>query len=71
MCLKEGLRYIRFSRILGIKMTVRMSAFGYKRTLSTSIGNVRFTPVSRHSDAPKGGTQKADIQCPLTPQQRT
>ena len=29
----------------------RMSAFGYKQTSSSYLGNVRFTPESRHSEA--------------------
>ncbi len=30
----------------------RMSAFGYKRTYSGQLANVRFTPNSGHSDCP-------------------
>ncbi len=45
-----------------------MSAFGYKRTYSGQLANVRFTPNSGHSDR---DSASAPHQCLLYPQKQT
>ncbi len=45
-----------------------MSAYGYKRTYSGQLANVRFTPESRHSDAQERfGLKKQTLDVRFTP----
>ncbi len=46
----------------------RMSAFGYKRTYNGQLANVRFTPVSGHSEAQERlGLKKRSLDVRFTP----